>query len=175
MVRFAILLLGVTSLTACLETSYVGRDPRKAYVTMQSGQHGYTRNGEFHSDVFGGGLVEVVRGNAQAEDAANTFHDRMIGGFLATLAGAVCLPVVVGYEASRSITNDSNNTNVTNGAYLALGCAVVMIAGSIAMVSAVPYQMDAINIYNDGVDLENWQVPRFPQPPPAMPQAPGAN
>ena len=160
-----VLLVGVTTLTGCLETSYAPRDPRKAYVTMHAGQRGYTRNGEFHSDVFGGGLVEVVRGSPEAERAANTFHDRMVGGFVATLVGAVCIPALLGYD----LANHFDDGPPISHAYIGLGCAVLMIGGSIAMVSAVPYQMDALNLYNDHVDgLDGWQAPRFPQPPAPM-------
>src|SRR3954452_488524 len=107
--RIAIGLLGVTSLTACLETSYAPRDPRKAYVTMHAGQRGYTRNGEFHTDVFGGGLLEVVRGSPEAERAAETFHDRMVGGFIATLAGTLCIPTLIGYALGQQLQENQGS------------------------------------------------------------------
>src|ERR1041385_5528929 len=97
-----------TTLAACPSTEWVGRDPRKVYQTMQDGQRGYTRGGVFHNDVFGGGLEEAVAGNPAAERAAETFHDRMIGGFIATMVGAVCLPVAFTYALTREDVANSD-------------------------------------------------------------------
>ena len=168
-------LAAICGLAGCPSSQWAGRDPRKVYRTMQDGQQGYTRGGVFHGDVFGGGLEEVVAGNPQAAQAAETFHNRMVGGFIATMGGALCLPVIFAYDAAKSITDDSTTGyhQSTTHSLVEVACLALIVGGSIALVTAPPYGMDAVNMYNDGVDAATWQVPRFTAPPPAVTQPPG--
>src|SRR5688500_2559389 len=100
-------LLALASLVAvcgCFSTDHVGRDPRNVYVAMEDGRRGYTKAGEFHTEVgFGGNLVELVADNPEAERAARTFRNRSIGGALMTVAGSLCLPAVFTYGLSRDL------------------------------------------------------------------------
>jgi len=170
------LLVASAMTTGCFSTSHQPRDHRKVYMTMQDGMRGYARGGQFHSEMgFGGGLVDAVQGNPRAAEAADTFRDRMILGFLGLVGGAVCLPVVGTY----AVVQDSDGREVSNSLpWIALGCTAAMIIGAFSMASAMPYQFDAINIYNDDVDAatyqQQWTPPRFPQPAPIAPVAPVA-
>lgn len=169
MLRSASAIVAASALvTGCFSTSHTPRDRRKVYHTMESGVRGYSRNGEFFSEMgFGGGLVDAVAGNPRASEEAETFRDRMIMGFLGTMGGAVCLPSLLIYEASKSYNSDYE-TPASHG-YLAIGCLVLMTVGAISLASAFPHQLDAINIYNDDIDAQ----PQFAPPaygPPMQPQ-----
>ena len=152
--------------SGCFSSSHVGRDPRKVYMTIQDGSRGYTKNGEFYREVgFGGGLVEAVEDHPEALRAAQTFRGRALGGFLMAIAGSLCIPATMIWGLVRA--NEDGGDFPAGQGYLLLGCAVLAIAGTTYMVSGMPYQFDAVNIYNDAVDAQ-----RVPWPPPHAPQLP---
>jgi hypothetical protein len=127
----------------------------------------------FRSDAFGGGLREVVAGNDRAMVAADTFHDRMVGGFAALMVGTVCLPVAIAYNVQQDADQNRNFSTVN---LVELGCTALLLGGAIAMATAPPYALDAVNMYNDDVDALGWQAPRFtaPQAPMMAPPMMGA-
>ena len=140
----------LASLAAC-STHYIPHRPGRVSVVMQGGTWAYVRDGESHPHgFFGSGLQEAVRGNPAAEADAAEYHDRMRDGFLATIVGAVCLPVSVGYLAATSVDNGSSSDNqAAFAAGAAIGCTALMFGGLFYSVSAEPYRWDAINRYND--------------------------
>lgn len=155
--------------TGCFSTGHVGRDPRKVYVTMEDGARGYTKGGRFHREMgFGGGLVDAVGDHPEALRAAQTFRGRAIGGFLMVLAGTLCLPTVMIYELAST---EDGRDGLPGAGYVAIGCGVMMAAGGLYLASAMPYQLDAVNIYNDAIDASG--VPWPPPPAPRLPVMPG--
>jgi len=156
--------------SGCFSTDHVGRDPRKVYVAMEDGRRGYLKAGEFHTELgFGGDLVELVADNPEAERAARTFRTRSIGGALMTIGGSLCLPAVLAYSITRDIEGQSNGFT-QNSFYALIGCTVLSLVGVFYWTSGIPYQLDAINIYNDDVDAR----PAWPPPPaPRLPGPPG--
>jgi hypothetical protein len=160
----------VVAVSGCFSTDHVGRDPRKVYVAMEDGRRGYTKAGEFHTEMgFGGSLVELVADNPAAERAARTFRSRSIGGALMTIAGSLCMPAVMIYGLERSL-NDESDAFTQNAFSILIGCAVLSTVGVLYWTSGMPYQMDAVNIYNDGVDA---RPPQWPPPPaPRFPPVP---
>ena len=155
--------------SGCFSSNHVGRDPRKVYMTMKDGKRGYTKGGEFHTEMgFGGALVDIVGDNPDAQQAARTFRSRAVGGFLMTIAGTLCIPTVLSYDLAREL--DNRDVPDSHG-YVLLGCGVLAIAGVTYLISALPYQYDAVNIYNDTVDTRGVQWPPPPAPQlPSMPQ-----
>lgn len=157
------LLLGATS--AC-STHYQPRPGPRLSVVMENGGPAYYRNGEtIQHGFFGGGLVEAVESDPAALEAAETYHGRMVGGFVAQVVGIGCFAAGAGWALSED--SDTTQYTILTGS---LGC---LLAGSItAMVmyaSGQPYHWDAINIYNDNRELR--YLPR-PMPYPASPMAP---
>lgn len=164
----------VVALGGCFSTGHVGRDPRKVYVAMEDGRRGYTKAGEFHTELgFGGNLVELVSDNPEAERAARTFRNRSIGGALMTIAGSLCMPAVMIYSLGRAL-EDEQDAFTQNTFSILVGCAVLSTVGVFYWTSGMPYQMDAVNIYNDGVDARppQWPPPPAPQLPPIPQQGP---
>ena len=164
----------VVALCGCFSTEHVGRDPRKVYVTMKDSRRGYTKAGEFHAESgFGGNLVELVADNPAAERSARTFRNRSIGGALMTIGGSLCLPAVMIYSLNRAL-EDESDAFTRNAFTLMIGCAVLSTVGVMYWTSGMPYQMDAVNIYNDGVDAvaPQWPPPPAPQLPPVPQQGP---
>lgn len=137
-------------ITGC-SSHYIPRSRGRVSVVMQGGAPAYARDGEIHPHgFFGSGLQEAVRGNPAAEADAAEYHDRMRDGFLATIVGAVCLPVSVGYLAATSVDNGSPSGNqAAFAAGAAIGCTALMFGGLFYSVSAEPYRWDAINRFND--------------------------
>lgn len=116
---------------------------------MKDGSLAYQRDEDVFLHGFAGkGLVDAVKGNAEAIEAAETFSNRSIGGAVATLLGSVCLvggTLVLAMNEPRS-----------SQAALAAGTLLCGLAGYLTgfalSTSAQPFQLDAINIYNDHVD-----------------------
>jgi hypothetical protein len=148
----------VVAVSAC-STGYIPRTPGRVYVTMDSGRFSYVRDGQRHDHgFFGGGLVDAVRGNPQAEAAANEFSDRLRNGFLAAMLGSVCTGVAAGYAASQSFEDDED---ATKGLIVASGCVLLSFGGLLYMASSEPYRWDAINIFNDGPPAPVYGPPSY--------------
>jgi hypothetical protein len=131
--------------SAC-STSYVPRTPGRVFVTMDGGTFAYVRDGQRHAHgFFGGGLADAVRGNPQAEAAANEYSDRLRNGFLASMLGIVCSGIATGYAIDRAYNDDGGES----GLLVATGCLVLSMGGLFYMASGEPYRWDAINIFND--------------------------
>lgn len=141
-------------------TTYTPRPGPRLSVVMDQGAIAYVREGRtFEHGMFGQGLVEAVEGVPEAEEHARTYRDRNISGFAASIVGAGMLVggTVVTIDGYRS---DHAAEQRGVGLGLLLGGLVVQVIGSLALASAPPHQLDAINIYNDAVE-----------PPPAHPDA----
>jgi hypothetical protein len=140
------------AVTAC-SSSYTPQSRGRVSVMMQSGQHAYVRDGKTYEHGFlGGGLVDVVQGNPAAERAANEYHDRMTWGAIGVLGGMLCSLGGLGYAISQiddNGTGSNDNSRARTGLYVALGCTVVMMIGTVYLASAEPYRWDAINLFND--------------------------
>lgn len=165
--RRAVLLMAVT-LAGCFSSGHVGRDPRKVYMTIQDGQRGYMKHGQFHREWgFGGSLVDVVGDHPEAARAARTFRGRAVGGFLMAMGGLLCMPTALVAGIADPLDGDGDRGLSATYGYIAIGCGVLAIAGTVYLASGMPYQLDAVNIYNDAVDAQ-----RMPWPPPPAPQLP---
>jgi hypothetical protein len=148
----------VASMAAACSTNYVPRTPGRVFVTMESGTPTYVRDGQSHRHGFlGGGLKKAVRGNPQAERAAEEYSDRLRDGLLVTVLGGVCMGTALGMAMGDAIDDESDRHTDTK-LLVALGCTVLMFGGTFYAVSAEPYRWDAINIFNDNP----------PPPPPGM-------
>ena len=162
-------------------------------VVLDSGNPAYVRGGKTYSHGFaGGGLVDAVGDDPEAREAAETYHSRMTTGLVLTLVGTACLltgTVMFTSAIASDRTDTANDSHSTRDALTvgALLCAAgTVIAGSVLLTTAQPYQWDAINIYNDHAEQRRapppWPyangagplVPRapVPAPPPAPPPPP---
>lgn len=151
-------------LVAACSSSYAPRSQRRLSIVMSGGTLAAVRGGqETDLGMFGGGLEEAVRGVPQAEEAARTFHNRMVTGFLAGVGGMLCSTIAVGAAAEEDINGDDSSTELSVG----LGCLGVAFVGFMVMASGPPLMYDAVNIYNDAVEL-----PPSPAPIPYAPRAP---
>ena len=140
--------LALALATAACSTGYVPQRNGKLAMVMEGGQVGYARNGRFHSHgIFGGGLVDAVRGVPAAESAANTHRSRNGWGFVAMVGGLVCSSVALGYAIDQADSDAQSNS----AGLLSLGCLGATALGLGLVISAVPYRLDAINIFNDSV------------------------
>jgi hypothetical protein len=142
---------------------------------MEDGMPAYHRDGRtIAHGFFGSGLKEAVRGVPAAEEAAKTYHDRTVGGFVAMMVGVGCFATMA-FTApmDRSWGHDSTRDTVfITGA--ACGMAG-LITGSVLMISGQPYHFDALNLYNDAAEAQMaarmWHYP----PPLVVPAPPGAS
>lgn len=146
--------LVASALLGACNSSYMPRSRGRVAVMLQNGVPTYVRDGQQHPHGwFGSGLVEAVAGNPAAERAANEYHDRLLDGVIVTTLGAVCLPTTAIYAVVESQGNNGlsqSRAEITSA--VALGCAVMLVAGAIYAGTAEPYRWDAINIFNDGAE-----------------------
>jgi hypothetical protein len=113
---------------------------------MDMGKPAYVRDGRtYEHGLLGGGLEDAVRGNPQAEAAAREYHDRIQNGVLAMIVGTVCTGVAVGLAVSKETNGNGGETELL----VATGCLGLTLGGSFYAISAEPYRLDAINIFND--------------------------
>lgn len=170
------------SLGACSSQYQPVTGPRLS-VVMDEGSLTYVRDGQkFKHGMMGGGLVEAVEDDPEAKEAAEKYHSRMTSGFVLYLVGTGCLVtgLVVGFSTIDEREDHSDRDAVAAGGLL---CGVAgLIVGASLLAAAMPYQYDAVNIYNDNLDKRRaimlpptvppgW-VPYPPVPIPAPAPAP---
>lgn len=150
--RRGLALLSVAALLSC-STKYQPQLGPRLSIVMEGGSPVYVRDGKkFEHGFAGGGLVDAVEDDPEAKAAAETYHSRMTSGFALYLVGTACL--ITGVSVGLSHIDDNQRSNSTDA--LAIGgllCGFAgLISGGVLLVSGQPYQMDAINIYNDNVE-----------------------
>ncbi len=131
-------------LASACSSSYIPRQQQgRIAIAMKSGQFAYHREGRVYEHGFmGGGLVDAVRGVPRAESAANQYHKRSIWGLVGVIAGTLCTSTAL----AVAIDNPGKESSALTTSLLCLG---VTLAGAGVAISAVPYQYDAINLFND--------------------------
>ena len=172
--RNGLALLAVAALVSC-STKYQPQLGQRLSVVIEGGSPVYVRDGKkFEHGFAGSGLVDAVEDDPEAKEAAETYHGRMTSGFALYLVGAACL--ITGVSVGLSHIDDNQRSDsadaLTVGGIL---CGFAgMISGAALLVSGQPYQMDAINIYNDDVERKRMFVaPPMPIGPPGyVPYAP---
>jgi hypothetical protein len=167
------LALSAAVLAAC-SSNYTPQSRGRVSVMMRDGAPAYVRDGRVHEHgMFGGGLVDVVQGHPSAVNAAHEYRDRLIGGFIGTIGGLVCMMGATGYAASQLDygDNDGDDGNAKTALLVALGCSVITIVGAGYMATAEPYRWDAINLFNDSPPPPTMMPAPGYAPPPLPPQA----
>ncbi|HEX4341340.1 MAG TPA: hypothetical protein VH062_35775 [Polyangiaceae bacterium] len=156
------------SLVGCGATSYEpANSPRISLVRTDEGL-AYVRDGRhFSTGVFGGGLVDAVTGNPQAESEARTAHSLTVGGFVCSLSALATVGAGVGLIA----TGHSTDTQTQVGIGLVAASLIPDIIASVLYANASGHSLDAINIYNDGVLRPPGAVPPMTAPAPVAPPA----
>jgi hypothetical protein len=168
----------VAALSAGCSTHYVPIQGPHVSTTMEGGSLVYVRDGQkFAHGFLGGGLVDAVGADPEAREAAETYHSRNVTSLALSLVGLACLVGGSVYVASQadfaSASSSNNDSSVAVGAG-ALACALgTVVAGSIVAFTAIPYQFDALNIYNDNIERRR-MLPllppgMLPMPPPGPP------
>ena len=148
----------VVSLLACLtvaslpiiqgcSSSYQpARSPRIVTV-IDGGGPAFVKDGiDYGGPLFGGGVVDAVRGNPRAEGEARTGRNLTIAGFVVDMAG-------LGSDVAGLATIKPNGSNADNNLSLGLilGGVVGIAVGSVLLLAGPPHTYDAINIYNDSL------------------------
>jgi hypothetical protein len=176
--RGSLVLAVVLSQAGCTSAYQPRRGPRLS-VVLDAGSLAYQRDGQtFQHGLFGGGLVEAVDDDPAARDAAETYQGRMIGGFVANIVGFGCFLGGTAWAMSSSSSSSSNQLVDSERTVILLGGVGCLFAGaitgSILLLSAQPYQWDAINIYNDNLEMGRSRGRPSPGAPPGPAGAVGA-
>lgn len=150
-----ILLLSMTVPFVACSSSYTPQHSgRKISTVWTGGSLAYHRDGQvFEAGYFGGGLLDAVSGVPKAEAAARTRRRRGIVGTVLTVGGFVCASIAM------SLSSDDVNGLSERGAVAVGACSLGIAAGIGTSISAIPYQYDAINIYNDAVSERSVTLP----------------
>jgi hypothetical protein len=153
--------LAIATLAAGCSSNYIPYSRGRVSTVMVSGKMAYVRDGRMIQHGFlGSGLENAVRGNPEAERAARTYYQRQRDGLLVSLGGLVCSLVAIGYTAHEAADEASDDDDIAVPLVTAVGCLIASYGGLIYMASSAPYQLDAINLFND-------------RPPPCAPGPPG--
>jgi hypothetical protein len=148
--------LALFALVGC-SSHYIPRSQGRVAVSMIDGKPVYIRDGQIYEHGFlGGGLVEAVAPNPTALAAAYEYHDHMRDGLLELLLGTAAMCGGMTYLAVDAAQSpDQNRPHINSGA-LIIGLAgmAVMLYGAGELAAAEPYRWDAINIFNDGAQLD---------------------
>lgn len=171
----------LTTVTTACSTTYMPRATGHVALVMDGGTIKYAKNGQTESlGFFGGGLVDAVTGNPVAEEEARTYRNLNVAGFTTTMVGAASAGAGLGLLVANSAQSQRDDAATSAGLALLLGGLVADVVGSFLMVGAQPHMMDALNIYNDGVDATHLVPTPIvypgpyapPMPPPAPPPRP---
>lgn len=162
---FAVLLALAFFSQGCSSSYEPARSPRIAMV-VESGQPTFVKNGErLGSPAFGGGLVDAVASNPEAQHQATIGRNWVVGGLVLDLVG---LGSVIGGTVVLAKDNASTLPDhpSTAGTALLIGGLAAALAGSVMILCGQPHIYDAVNIYNDGLEP---RVTTPPTPPPTTP------
>ncbi len=142
-------------------TSYAPRPGPRVAMVIRGGNPAFVRDGKtYEGGVFGGGLVEAVHGNPEAEAHARAYRNLNIGGVCALLGGGVSAIsgiVLTAGADHRDGTHDS--TQRAAGEALLIGGLAAYITGFVLILNAPPHVFDAVNVFNDGLPSEAFQRP----------------
>jgi hypothetical protein len=151
------LLLGLllSMLSGCGSTQYKPiKSPRVSYTS-----DGFVRDGVTYPEGLGGGLVQAVQGNPRAEAEARSARSLTIASVVCMGGAVVALGTGIGLMAVGSRRDEmtgepSSQTTVDVGGVVALGALALDVAALLLVSRANARAHDAINIYNDGVELQ---------------------
>lgn len=145
-------LVAIAAIACGCSTHYAPQPGARLSVVMSGGMPAYQKGGQLYPHGFAGsGLMDAVADDPEALEAAETYHDRNVGGLVALAAGLVC-----GVAGAAVISTDDPDDPDPARTAIGLGALACMlgglITGTVLVATAQPYQWDALNIYNDHVD-----------------------
>jgi hypothetical protein len=127
---------------------------------MDGGSYTYVRDGKkYEGGLFGGDIVDAVRGNPQAEDYAHAYKSGVTTGLALTFLGAAVALAGIGVVGVDVAQHSSGQSVPPTGLILAGSGLVVELAGAIIGANAIPHLFDAINAYNDGLPPDSAAPP----------------
>lgn len=143
------LLAALLMVASGCSSKYIPHSRGRVSTVMVGGQIQYVRDGQMTPHGFlGSGLQTAVRGNPAAERAARTYYTRQRNGLLMSLGGLVCGVASLTYAGVQA-AEEGGGDHLALPVTAAIGCLVVSYAGLFVVASAAPYQLDAINLFND--------------------------
>lgn len=159
----AVVLLGASG---CASTTYAPRPDGRVTITFEDGARRFTKNGASVPATMDN-LQQVVADNpdaaAEARQSAGDFRTGFVldlGGLAATLGGAFVIVPGTNPDGTRRPVSDAR---AAAGGALMLGGLIAIFGALHYLTSAQARQLDAINIYNDGVGA--WPPPGAAAPP----------
>jgi len=133
--------------TACSTVAYVPVESPRVAVQNSGFTTTFMKNGVSYGGGFlQEGLVEAVHGSPRAEEEATRARTLSVAGFVLDIAGVSALGTGVGLAVQRDPALRSA------GAWVVLGGAVTLLAGTLLQASSTPHLYGAINLYNDSLE-----------------------
>lgn len=144
------------AVTGCA-TSYQPRANGRIAYGMSGGNVVFIKDGKtYPQGFFGGNLVDLVEDNPEAAEQARAYRDTSATGFVITLVGAAGVTTGVLMGPSRPKNEGDGEEQkidpVATGVFI--GGLAVWMTGLFVLLAAQPHMLDAVNIYNDGVDQD---------------------
>jgi hypothetical protein len=152
--------------TSACSTAYAPAHTGRVSMTMEGGALRLYKDGKtYRPGPFGGDVDEAFAGNAQAAEEAETYQTNQTTGTILSFAALGLELGGAGLLGANPPTSNGDGSLVPALGLMGAGI-VAEIVGLVFTVSAQPHLLDAINIYNDGLQPGS----RTPQPPaPANP------
>ena len=142
-------LIAAQALVACT-SAYQPRRTSHVAMVMEAGRFQLDRNGQrYDLGLFGGDLEEAVAPHAAAMDHAATYRHQLLGGFALSVAAAVPLGVGLG----MTLDQNARGTESWTGPSQLVGAVVAYVVGLSLVTGAQTHLYDAINEYNDWVNV----------------------
>ena len=149
MLRVGVGLLASIFACACSSGYEPAKSPRITTI-IEGGSPTFVKDGaRYGNPAFAVGLVHAVQGNPRAEEQARIGRNLAIGGFAIDMAGLGS--EIGGLVALQHDQGRGQPSTLATG--LIFGGLGAVIVGGVMLFSAQPHIYDAVNIYNDGVDL----------------------
>jgi hypothetical protein len=160
-------LLAPTSLGCA--SSYVPRPGPHVALVQDGGTISYVRDGvKYDGGIFGGDIDEAVRGSQRAEEYAHEYKSGMTTGFITTMIGALGTIGGAVWMGDAAGQTPISNSGVTTATIVMLSGIVVELIGAGIAARAQTHLFDAVNSYNDDVDMGRVRSASPEAPPPVI-------
>lgn len=157
-------LAALVAVSVACSSAYTPRRGPQLKLTMEGGQPMVVKSGVYTPmGLFGGGLVEAVADNPAALEHAEAYRDGSVSGLLTALGGALAMGLSPLALATDANARGPSERAVRTTIGVAVAGLVAYAVGLGMVVNAQPRMFDAINRYND--DLEVAALPTAATPP----------
>jgi hypothetical protein len=149
----AALAIAIAAYASGCASTYMPRPGPRISLVMENGSYAYVRDGRTYAGgMFGGDIVEAVRGDPKAEEFARAYKNGVTVGLVLAYLGAAAAFAGLAVAASDEVQHTGGGAPPPTGVIILGSGLLVELVGAVIGLNAVPHLYDAINTYNDDVE-----------------------